>query len=214
MKTFLKAVALAWALILVVGPVTAGSDSVELQALKDQIAALEERVEALESARTFTSFMPSFSERFHVLNRAGEAGDWAVAAHEFEEMKRLAVLSTTIDAEKGELLQAMMEPSFEALGKAIEHGNHEKLQAALDQTVTTCNSCHAATGSAFINVTLDVPDSLSMRHPHMLTRQDAPDGHHHGMSKKMEQQMQKGHMGMDTHDASEKAHEHQKLHAN
>jgi hypothetical protein len=187
MKTFLKAVALTWALVLAVGPVTAGSDSVELQALKQQIAALEERVEALESARTFTSFMPVFSERFHVLHRAGEAGDWAVASHELEEMKRLAVLSTTIDAEKGNLLQAMMEPTFGALGKAIEHGNHKKLQAALEQTVNTCNSCHAATDSAFINVTLDVPDSLSMRHPHRFTRQATPEGHHHGMPKQMEQ---------------------------
>ncbi len=214
MKTFLKAVALTWALVVAVGPVTASSDSVELQALKQQIAALEERIEALESARTFTSFMPVFSERFHVLHRAGEAGDWAVAAHEFEEMKRLAVLSTTIDVEKGKLLQAMMEPSFEALGQAIEHGNHDKFHNALQQTVTTCNSCHAATGSAFINVSLDVLDSLSMRHPHRFTRQATPEGHDHGMSKQMEQQMKKGHMGTDTHDASEKTHEHHGLHLN
>ena len=197
MKTFLKAVALMSALVVVATPLTADGDSAGLLALKRQIAALEERVETLEGARTFTSFMPAFSERFHVLHRAGEAGDWAVALHELEEMKRLAMLSTTIDADKGNLLQAMMAPSFKELGKAIEHGNHKKLQAALEQTVTTCNGCHAASGSAFINVTLDVPDSLNMRHPHMLMRQDAPEGHHHGMSQQMKHQMKKGHMETD-----------------
>ncbi len=45
--------------------------------------------------------MPNFSERFHVMHRAGESGDWAVAAHEFAELKRLTRLSTTIDSEEG-----------------------------------------------------------------------------------------------------------------
>ena len=121
-------------------------------------------------------------------------------------------MNLTIDADKGNLLQAMMGPSFEALEKSIEHGSRGQLEVALEQTVNTCNSCHAATGSAFINLTLDVPDSLSMRHPHRFTRQDAPEVHLHGMSRTMKQEMKKGHMGTDTHDASENTHEHQEPH--
>jgi hypothetical protein len=114
------------------------------------------------------------------MHRAGESGDWAVAAHEFQEMKRLTILSTTIDAEKGQLMQAMLGPSFEALESAIGHNDHEKFEKALTQTIDTCNACHAATGSDFVQVTLDARDSLSLRHPHKLMKRPVSGGHSHG----------------------------------
>jgi hypothetical protein len=153
--------------------------------LERQIEALQTRIAALEAYQTFTSFMPNFSERFHVMHRAGESGDWAVAAHEFEEMKRLTILSTTIDAEKGQLMQAMLGPSFEALESAIEHNDHEKFEKALTQTIDTCNACHAATGSDFVQVTLDAREALSIRHPHKFIEREVPDGHAHGMPSGM-----------------------------
>ncbi len=176
----MKAAALASAIAILSIPALASSDEVKLEALEHQIEALRTRIAALEAYRTFTSFMPNFSERFHVMHRAGESGDWAVAAHEFEEMKRLTILSTTIDGEKGQLMQAMMAPSFAALDKAIEHGNHEKFETALVQTIDTCNACHAATGSDFVQVTLDARDSLSLRHPHKLMKRPVSGGHSHG----------------------------------
>ena len=176
----MKAAALASVIAMLSMPVLASSDEAKFEALEHQIEALQARITALEAYQTFTSFMPNFSERFHVMHRAGEAGDWAVAAHEMQEMKRLTMLSTTIDGEKGRLMQAMMGPNFEALDKAIEHGNHEKFQRALVQTIDTCNACHAATGSDFVQVTLDARDSLSLRHPHKLMRRAVPGGHSHG----------------------------------
>ncbi len=128
--------------------------------------------------------------------------------------------STTIDNEKGQLMQAMLGPSFEALDKAIEHGNHEKFEKALVQTIDTCNACHAATGSEFIQVTLDARDSLSLRHPHRLMQRAVPGGHFHGgMPSGMGGMMQGGTMqgGMmqaepasDEHhdDAGKPAHKH------
>jgi len=181
----MKAAALASVIAMLSMPVLASSDEAKFEALEHQIEALRARIAALEAYQTFTSFMPNFSERFHVMHRAGEAGDWAVASHEMQEMKRLTILSSTIDSEKGRLMQTMMGPNFEALDKAIEHGNHEKFQRALVQTIDTCNACHAATGSDFVQVTLDARDSLSLRHPHKLMRRAVPGGHSHGMPSGM-----------------------------
>lgn len=179
MHTRLIAVLAAVVLAFLSLPLLADSDAAKIKALESQIQALNARIAALEARDTFTSFMPNFAERFHVMHRAGEAGDWAVASHELEEMQRLARNSKSIDAEKGELMQGMMEPSFEALEHAIEHGNLKNFEKALNQTTNTCNSCHAATGSGFIHVTLDASDSLSLRHPHEFMKQTMPGGHTH-----------------------------------
>lgn len=179
MKRQLIAMLTASALIAMSTPLLADSDDAKIEALERQIEALQARISMLEERVTFTSFMPDFAERFHVMHRAGEAGDWAVASHELQEMKRLARLSTSVDSDKGKLMQGMMKPSFEALENAIEHGNHDKFGKALSQTTDTCNACHTATGSAFVQVTLDASDSLSLRHPHNLKNQAVPGGHTH-----------------------------------
>jgi hypothetical protein len=153
--------------------------------LMERIQALEERLAEMESRFSFTFFMPDFAERFHVMHRAGEAGDWAVASHELQTMKQLMRLSISIDADKGRLMGAMLEPSFEALEHAIEDSNHEKFEKALVQTIGSCNACHTVTGSDFVQVTLDASDSLSMRHPHSFMEQQAPSDHAHGMSSGM-----------------------------
>ena len=160
-------------------PLLADGDGAKTEALEHQIEMLEARIAALEERVTFTSFMPDLAERFHVMHRAGEAGDWAVASHELEEMKRLARLSTSIDSATGNLMQEMMKPNFEALETAIEHGNQKKFEKALSQTTDTCNACHAATGSAFVQVTLDARDSTSLRHPHKFMEQKVSGGHTH-----------------------------------
>ena len=179
MNMLLRAVFAISALAALSTPLLADSDGVKVEALEHQIEALQARIAALEERLTFTSFMPDFAERFHVMHRAGEAGDWAVASHELEEMRRLARLSSSIDSNKGKLMQEMMKPSFEALENAIEHGNHKKFAKALSQTTDTCNACHAATGSAFVQVTLDARDSMSLRHPHKFMEQQVPGDHTH-----------------------------------
>jgi len=181
----MKAAALSSAIAILSMPALASSDEVKLEALEHQIEALQARIAALEAYQTFTSFMPNFSERFHVMHRAGESGDWAVAAHEFAELKRLTRLSTTIDSEKGQLMQGMLGPSFGALESAIEHNDHEKFETALTQTIDTCNACHTATGSDFIQVTLDAREALSIRHPHKFLERKVPGGHSPGMPSGM-----------------------------
>lgn len=175
-----KIALVAVALGALAAPVFANSDSEKIEALMRQIETLEARVKALEGHVTFTSFMPNLAERFHVMHRAGEAQDWAVAAHELAEMKRITALSPTVDLEQGKLMVAMMDPSFQLLDAAIEHGDHEKFEEALNQTINTCNSCHVATDSEFVQVTMDATTSLSMRHPHMLMKRGVQGGHRHG----------------------------------
>ncbi len=181
MSTRLRLAPMALALLVFAGGAGADGDSQKVRALERQIEALQARVAALESRWTFTFFMPNFSERFHVMHRAGDAGDWAVASHELQEMKRMAAQSATIDAKNGKLMQDMMRASLESLEKAVEHGNAAKFDKALTQAVAACNACHAATGSSAIQVTLDVTDTMSMRHPHSLVRRPVPEGHTHEM---------------------------------
>ena len=152
------------------GQVRADED-VNMKQLLARIQTMEERIAVLEGRFTFASFMPDFAERFHVMHRASESGDWAVASHELQTMKQLMTSSKSIDAEKGNLLLAMMDPVVEKLDDAIKHANAKKMAATLSEAVQVCNSCHVATGSPFIKVTLDATESLSMRHPHKFTKQ-------------------------------------------
>lgn len=78
------------------------------------------------------------------MHRAGDAGDWAVAAHEIDEMQRLTRASSYINSRLGALMQGF----------------------------------NTAAGST-IEVTLDVDESLSMRHPHALRKSRAPLDHAH-----------------------------------
>lgn len=179
--------ALALGLWTLSGTAFAHGEPVTVEALLHQIEALQKRVEQLEARHTFASFMPNVAERFHVMHRAGEAGDWAVAAHELAEIQRITRLATASDLEQGKLMQSMMAPSYAALEGAIEHGNAQKFAAALEQTINSCNACHTATGSDFVEVTLNAREAISLRHPHRLDERDAPAGHTHGPSAGMEQ---------------------------
>jgi hypothetical protein len=199
-----KTLATAGALVLGTAVIAnASSDKTDVQLLQQELQALQQRVESLEALKpTFTSLMPNFSERFHVMHRAGEAGDWAVAGHELAEMKRMAAMSNHIDPEKSTLMQGMLGPSFDALGEAIEHGNHEKFETALGGTISACNACHVASESPFIKVTLDARDAINLRHPHVLSGSNLARGHSHGAPAMMQENMQgmmKGNSAQEEH---------------
>lgn len=173
---------IALALLLLALPATSQADSdsdAELTALKDKVARLEARLAQVEALQpTFTTFMPAFSERFHVLHLAGDKGDWQVASHELAEMQRLMSISDAVDGEKGKLFSSFLGGNLHALEEAIEHGNRDKFDAALKQTVQNCNACHKAVGSPFIQVSLDVPAGLSMRHPHVFNASQVEEMQH------------------------------------
>ena len=91
-----------------------------LDDLTKEIKALRQRMAALEALKPmFTNFMPNFAERFHVAHRAGDSGDWAVAAHEVDEMQRLTGVSKYIDPKLGTLMQGFMDGNLRKLKEAI-----------------------------------------------------------------------------------------------
>jgi hypothetical protein len=153
----------------------------QLAALQAAVDRMQQRITALEAlVPSFTGFMPDFSERFHVMHAAGDAEDWAVADHELKEMQRMLSMANVIDPEKGKLMSAMLSHDMASLESAIQHRSQQRFRKALNGTVVNCNACHVASGSPFIQVTLDVPDGLSMRHPHQFSASKPLTSHTHG----------------------------------
>lgn len=166
----------------------------QVQALQQEVTQLRAAVRELQAVEpTITNFMPDFAERFHVLHRAGDSGDWAVASHELGEMQRMMGVAAHIDADKGRLMKAFLSDDFHELGEAIEHEDAGAFDTTMRNTVGKCNACHAAVGSPFVKVTLDVDSSLSMRHPHALRQSEPLVGHTHAHA---EGHMQGGEMPM------------------
>ncbi|ATJ83330.1 hypothetical protein ACFPTY_09945 [Halomonas beimenensis] len=178
---------------------TASTAPLEPQSLEHRVGSLEEelaRVEAsLEALQPdMTMIMPNFAERFHVMHRAGDAGDWAVANHELLTMQQIIARMRRFDPENGALLDDYMSGPLNNLAELIEHRDREAFAQALEQTVQVCNACHKAVGSPFIRVTLDPPETLNMRHPHQLRSSEAPREHTHGEANEaMSDHMPDGH---------------------
>ena len=153
----------------------------QVSTLSEQVALLKKEVANLEAIKpTFTEFMPNFSERFHVMHLAGDAGDWAVAGHEIAELQRLLSVAKAVDAQKGQLMESFIGNDLQEIQEAIEHADSKKFDTLLGDTVKQCNACHAAVQSPFIKVGLNVHDILSYRHSHLLQRSKPMAHHHHG----------------------------------
>lgn len=56
--------------------------------------------------------------------------------------------------------------------KAIDNENRNEFIEAIEKVPEGCNNCHAAVGSPFIRVSLDIPTALSLRHPHVLEKSE------------------------------------------
>ncbi len=178
----------------------------EIEALKSELEALRQTVQTLQPS--LTMLMPNFAERFHVMHRAGDVGDWAVANHELLGMQQIAALVRRINPQQGELLHAYMQQPFADLEKAIEHTDHGAFGAALEQSIENCNACHQAVGSPFIQVTLNPVSQLSMRHPHKLTASEPLRAHTHGDSGEHGSMMEEeAHGGAEHHDEGD-GHSH------
>ncbi len=142
-----------------------------IHALKGEIEDLRAEVARLQALQpTFATFMPEFSERFHVMHIAGEAGDWGVAAHELTEMRRLIELSKIIDPTKGRLMDSFLSGNLHQINEAITHGKEKIFLKVLADTVENCNRCHVAVAASYIKVSLHLKDILNIRHSHKFVR--------------------------------------------
>jgi hypothetical protein len=152
----------------------------QVATLKDEVAELSKVVASLKAIQpTITMLMPDFAERFHVMHYAGEAEDWAVAAHELQGLRHLVEVMQQVDPEKGAMVNGFLDANFNQLDAAIEHDNAESFTKAMDETLGSCNSCHVAAGSPSMKITLDASNSLSMRHSHDLGKSKMPGEHMH-----------------------------------
>ena len=152
-----------------------------LASLLAEVKRLRKEVADLDAIKpSFTNFMPDFSERFHIMHYAGEAGDWAVAGHEAAELDRMVDVAQHIDPQKGQLMKAFIGEDLEKIDDLIAHGDKAGFIKQLSATVMHCNACHKAVGSPFIQVSLDVSPNMTVRHPHVLVKEKAMEHHHHG----------------------------------
>ncbi len=147
----------------------------ESEALRAELEELRATVELLKPS--LTRLMPDFAERFHVTHRAGDAEDWAVGTHELLGMQQVVALAKQVEPDRAALFDAFMAQPFEDLESAIEHTDRQAFDKALTQTIQSCNGCHQAVGSPFIEVVLDARTSLSMRHPLKLDVSKPPREH-------------------------------------
>lgn len=188
------------------GGETASTAPSEPQSLEHRVASLEEELARAEASLAalqpdMTMIMPDFAERFHVMHRAGDAGDWAVANHELLAMQQIIDRMRRLDPENGALLDDYMSGPLNNLAELIDHRDQEAFVQALEQTVQVCNACHQAVGSPFIQVTLEPPEALNMRHPHKLQSSEAPREHTHGEANEaMNDHMPGGHHEGETAD--------------
>ena len=157
-----------------------GELSRKVDALTAEVAQLRASVELLNAIRpTTTTLMPSLAERFHVMHYAGDAEDWALAAHELLGIEHLLEMIQRVDPQSGSLAEGFLSPQLERLDASIDHGNREQFLEVIDQTVESCNACHVAVGSPAMVVSLDVAEDLSLRHPHQLAPSTKPGEHTH-----------------------------------
>lgn len=166
--------------------VIANEDSAKIQILTEQVGVLSAEIEELKAAVELlnairpdvTTLMPDIAERMHVMHYAGEAEDWAVASHELEGIKRLIAIMERIDPVKGAMAKGFMLEHFDKIDAAIDHGDQVAFTQSLIKMVSGCNSCHVAAGSPAMKITLNVEDTLSLRHSHDLGKSRGMGGGH------------------------------------
>jgi hypothetical protein len=167
-------------------PVSADENSDKLQALTRQVNDLSAQVEELKSAVELlnairpdvTTLMPDIAERMHVMHYAGEAGDWAVASHELEGIKRLITVMQRVDPVKGAMANGFMTEHFNKIDGAIDHEDQDAFAKSMTALVENCNSCHVAAGNPAMKISLNAEDTLSLRHSHDLGKSKGMGGGH------------------------------------
>lgn len=161
-RTVSTILALFGALIIAMGALVYSTNA-KLRVLETEVKEHE-----LLLPSTFNEIMPEYAERFHVLHFAGDAGDWAVAKHELQSLREIRKKAEIIDPKRGALLLAFERQYLDPLEHSIEDGDRGEFMELIAEVPQGCNNCHDASGSPFIKISLDLPDILSLRHPHVL----------------------------------------------
>ena len=124
-----------------------------------------ERAEEPGDLLLLMSFSQQYLEKLHL---AGEAQNWPLAdlyAHELEEIGE-ALRDSGYEVH-GTPLASMARgaflPAVERVEEAIDAADTEAFASAFETVVSTCNSCHAATGYEAIRII--VPEDYTRPYP-------------------------------------------------
>ena len=86
---------------------------------------------------------------------AGQAGNWALADYELDELKEgyediVKYFPTKDEAPTGVMATAVIEREVADLNKAIAAKNAGQFVAAFDRLTNSCNACHQSSKKPFI----------------------------------------------------------------
>ena len=108
-------------------------------------------------------FMTSAVQPHHIkVWLAGHAGNWPLAEYEAKELRETFEDVTTYQGEWNsfpiaKLAETNLVPPLDMLDQAIKDKSQAGFKKAYDKVTAACNSCHQATGNAF--VTIKTPSS-------------------------------------------------------
>ena len=131
----------------------------------------ERRIESALAARHLTpaafpvdQTMADLQRYADKLWRAGQAGNWDLA--EFYRAKLAQSTNALVEASAitngfpvGKTAAAMLVPAISALGKPISSHDATGFQAAYPRLVTTCNTCHQASGHPYLRIATPEPSA-------------------------------------------------------
>lgn len=103
-------------------------------------------------------FMTAAVQPHHIkIWMAGHAGNWALAEYEAKELRETFEDIATYQPvwnnfPIGKLAETNLVPPLDELDKAIKDKSQTGFKKAYDTVTAGCNSCHQATGNAFIAI--------------------------------------------------------------
>jgi hypothetical protein len=103
-------------------------------------------------------FMTSAVQPHHIkIWMAGHAGNWALAEYEAKELRETFEDIATYqgswnDFPIAKLAETNLVPPLDEMDKAIKDESEAGFKTAYDKVTAACNSCHQATGNAFVAI--------------------------------------------------------------
>jgi cytochrome c553 len=103
-------------------------------------------------------FMTSAVQPHHIkIWTAGHAGNWPLAEYEAKELRETFEDISTYQGTWNEfpiakLAETNLVPPLDEMDKAIKDRNEAGFKKAYDKVTAACNSCHQATGNAFVSI--------------------------------------------------------------
>ena len=103
--------------------------------------------------------MDGIARRLERLGRAAEAGRWALARYEVEELRETFedVERTPLPEDVGKLdlrefIDPLVEKALPALDAALERQDRTEVRIAFAGVALRCNNCHRAAGRRFVEI--------------------------------------------------------------